>query len=737
MAQPFTLPDFYVPYPARLNPHVEEARQHTKTWARAIGMLEGSGIWEEKDLDSHDYALLCAYTHPDCSAEALSLVTDWYVWVFFFDDHFLELFKRTPDREGGKRYLDRLPAFMPMERGAPTPEPENPVEAGLADLWARTVPGMSDAWRVRFAEATKNLLNESLWELANINEGRIANPVEYIEMRRKVGGAPWSAGLVEYAAGAEVPEAVAGERALRVLRDAFSDGVHLRNDLFSYQREVEEEGENSNGVLVLERFLGCSTQEAAEAVNDLLTSRLQQFENTALTELGPLCATKGLDPAQTAAVLAYVKGLQDWQSGGHEWHMRSSRYMNDGGAGAATPGFGMAAASLRLTPRSESARLRSHTHLPYQHVGPSLLPDFDLPFGTTLSPHLNGARERLVEWSDRMGILRAQPGVPGSHIWDEERLRAIDLPLCAAGIHPDATPDELDLSSRWLAWGTYGDDWFPVVHGRTRDLAGARLANERLSLFMPLDAGSVPEPVNALERGLGDLWELTAAPMDDSSRRAFRKTVEDMTASWLWELANQAQNRIPDPVDYVEMRRMTFGSDLTMSLCRLGHGRKVPPEIYESGPLRSLENAAADYAALLNDLFSYQKEIEYEGEVHNGVLVVQNFFGVDYPTGVAVLYDLMKSRLRQFLHVAENELPVLYDDFGLDAEAREILAGYVQELKHWIAGILIWHRDCRRYREEDLRRGTAAPWHLSGPTGPGTSAAQVTALFAQLSGVSV
>lgn len=737
MAQPFTLPDFYVPYPARLNPHVEEARQHTKTWARAIGMLEGSGIWEEKDLDSHDYALLCAYTHPDCSAEALSLVTDWYVWVFFFDDHFLELFKRTPDREGGKRYLDRLPAFMPMERGAPTPEPENPVEAGLADLWARTVPGMSDAWRVRFAESTKNLLNESLWELANINEGRIANPVEYIEMRRKVGGAPWSAGLVEYAADAEVPEAVAGERALRVLRDAFSDGVHLRNDLFSYQREVEDEGENSNGVLVLERFLDCSTQEAAEAVNDLLTSRLQQFENTALTELGPLCAEKGLDAAQTGAVLAYVKGLQDWQSGGHEWHMRSSRYMNDGGAAQAAPGFGMAAASIRFTPRSESSRLRRHTHLPHQHVGPSLLPDFDLPFGTTLSPHLHGARERMVDWARRMGILEAQPGVPGSHIWDEERLRAIDLPLCAAGIHPDATADGLDLSSRWLAWGTYGDDWFPVVHGRTRDLAGARHANERLSLFMPLDGSPAPEPVNALERGLADLWRLTAAPMDESGRRAFRTAVEDMTASWLWELANQAQNRIPDPVDYVEMRRMTFGSDLTMSLCRLGHGRKVPPEIYESGPLRSLENAAADYAALLNDLFSYQKEIEYEGEVHNGVLVVQNFFGVDYPTGVEILYDLMKSRLRQFLHVAEQELPVLYDDFDLDAEAREILAGYVQELKHWIAGILIWHRGCRRYREEDLRRGTAAPWHLGGPTGLGTSAAQVTSLFAQLSGVSV
>ncbi|PAX84771.1 hypothetical protein CLM82_32860, partial [Streptomyces albidoflavus] len=41
--------------------------------------------------------------------------------------------------------------------------------------------------------------------------------------RRKVGGAPWSAGLIEYAAQAEVPEAVAYSRPLRVLTDAFSE----------------------------------------------------------------------------------------------------------------------------------------------------------------------------------------------------------------------------------------------------------------------------------------------------------------------------------------------------------------------------------------------------------------------------------------------------------------------------------------------------------------------------------
>ncbi|WP_228454673.1 terpene synthase family protein, partial [Streptomyces alkaliphilus] len=718
-----------------LNPHLEEARRHTREWARGMGMLEGSDIWSTSDLEAHDYALLCAYTHPDCSAEVLSLVTDWYVWVFFFDDHFLETFKRTRDRSAGKAYLERLPRFMPLDPAEGFPEPTNPVEAGLADLWARTVPAMSPAWRRRFVESTENLLHESLWELANIDAGRISNPLEYIEMRRKVGGAPWSAGLVEFAAGAEVPEAVADTRPLRVLRDAFSDAVHLRNDLFSYEREVRDEGELSNGVLVIETFLKCSTREAAEAVNDLLTSRVQQFEHTALTELTPLFAAHGLDPAQCAAVLAYAKGLQDWQAGGHEWHLRSSRYMNNGGAAAATRGAGAAgpggavaepwlrpaglgtsAADLAGTLRTvlgsalAGARgLRRHGHVPHP-VGPSVIPDLRMPFPLRLSPHLDAARRETVEWGERMGMLRAQPGVPGSNVWSRAKLAGYDFPLCAAGIHPDATPEQLNITSAWLTWGTYGDDYYPVVFGRTRDLAGARACTDRLKLFTPIeDPSATPEPTNALERGLADLWRRTAGPMTVEARRAFRKTFRDMVDSWLWELDNQAAHRVPDPVDYIEMRRLTFGSDFTMSLCRLGHGRRIPEGIYRSGPMRSLENSAADWACLLNDVFSYQKEIEYEGEVHNAVLVAQNFFGCDYPTALRMTHALMESRLEQFQLVAKNELPVLYDDFGLDDEARAVLDSYVTDLEHWLSGILRWHRDCRRYKEAELREDAAEP----------------------------
>lgn len=699
--QPFELPHFYMPYPARLNPHVDEARAHSTAWAREMGMLEGSGIWEQADLDAHDYGLLCAYTHPDCDGPALSLITDWYVWVFFFDDHFLETFKRTQDRAGGKAYLDRLPLFMPMDLSTPMPEPENPVEAGLADLWTRTVPSMSADWRRRFAVATEHLLNESLWELSNINEGRIANPVEYIEMRRKVGGAPWSAGLVEYAT-AEVPAAVAGSRPLRVLMETFSDGVHLRNDLFSYQREVEDEGELSNGVLVLETFFGCTTQEAADTVNDVLTSRLHQFEHTAFTEVPAVALENGLTPDEVAAVAKYTQGLQDWQSGGHEWHMRSSRYMN-ARAESTKPWQGLTARGTSasdvgaLLAAAGAERLRAYTHVPYQKVGPSLLPDFRMPFQLELSPHLAAARPRLTAWAHRMGIL--QEGV-----WDEDKLAAYDLPLCSAGLDPDATPEALDLSAQWLTWGTYGDDYYPLVFGHRRDLAAARVTTRRLSDCMPVASEEVPVPANGMERALIDLWGRTTAEMTPEARRTLKDAVNVMTESWVWELSNQLQNRVPDPVDYLEMRRATFGSDLTLSLCRMGHGPAVPPEVYRSGPVRSLENAAVDYACLLNDVFSYQKEIEYEGEIHNAILVVQNFFGIDYPTALGVVADLLNQRMQQFEHVAAHELPVVYEDFGLSDEAREIMGTYVEDLQNWMAGILNWHREVDRYKADYLAR---------------------------------
>ena len=753
-SQPFELPDFYIGWPPRLNPHLETARTHTTAWAREMGIIDtppGDNtpeVWTEEQLEAMDYGLLCAYTHPDAPADELDLITDWYVWVFYFDDHFLDVYKRPGDEEGGRAHLQRLPLFMPMDLADTPPEPTNPVERGLADLWYRTVPSKTLDWRRRFWVATKHLLDESDWELRNINAARVANPIEYIEMRRKVGGAPWSAHLVEHANFVEVPDRIWASRPMRVLKECFADAVHLRNDIFSYDREVNDEGELSNCILVLETFLDLTTQAAADLTNEVLTSRLYQFENTALTELPVLFLEAAITPPEQQAVALYVKGLQDWQSGGHEWHMRSSRYMNEGATGEDPPppilggleGPASAVASLMsLTPAAAErllspsptssglTRLRQHTHVPFEAVGPTDLPDFYMPFGVRVNPHLEQSREDVLDWCEAMGFHLEIPGAPGGYIWTREMNEGFDFAQCSGRINPEADADGLNRATRWLAWGTYGDDLFPRVYGYGRDFVGAKVQNARLSFFMPLDCVSMPPPANPLERALADLWLSTATPLSMDHRRWLREGIETMTASWVWELPNFYQHRIPDPVDYIEMRRATFGSDLTMSFARIRFAGQLPADLFQSRPMLALEYASQDYACFMNDIFSFQKEMQYEGELHNMVLVVRDFLRITPEQAVVVVNDLITARMEQFELVAATELPQLADDYGLDDDQRAALDEWVLMMQDWMAGILVWHQLTRRYPEETLRDLPApgAVIYGGGPTGIGTSAAKL------------
>jgi germacradienol/geosmin synthase len=385
-------------------------------------------------------------------------------------------------------------------------------------------------------------------------------------------------------------------------------------------------------------------------------------------------------------------------------------------------GLGSSAARITLSPGALGLqRFTSYTHVPYEKIGPTTLPEFYMPYSARVNANLERSRQHCIDWAHQMGLLESLPG--GIGIWDEENLALFDFAVCAARIHPDASGPELDLSSAWLTWGTYGDDYFPAVFGPTRNMAGAKAFNARLPAFMPLDCGATPPPANAAETGLADLWIRTASPMTINQRRQFRQGIENMTTSWLWELANHIQHRIPDPVDYVEMRRKTFGSDLTMSLARITRAGEMPPEVFRTRAMRGLENSAQDYSCFTNDIFSYQKEIEFEGEVHNCVLVVQKFLDIDRRQAVSVVNDLMTSRLLQFQHIIATELPVLITDFALDADAREALDGYVVGLQDWMSGILDWHMLCGRYHEAALRRRYRTPLRrFGGPTGLGTSA---------------
>jgi germacradienol/geosmin synthase len=404
-------------------------------------------------------------------------------------------------------------------------------------------------------------------------------------------------------------------------------------------------------------------------VNDLLTARLRVFGNVLEAGLPELAEEPGVGPVARGHLLAYARGLRDWQAGVHQWYLRSSRYAGSGGRLAGSCG-GRHAVVEAPGPAPV---------VPLPDRGGFDPPAFSVPFPARVSPHLAAIRAHAARWASRHGLLEGGP-------WSAAAFEGADYGLFAALTHPDAPPVELALVADWHLWAFYVDD--QVATGkRGRDLAGAQAFLDRLPAFLTDDPAAPTDPA---ERALVDLWLRSGQAMPAGLRAELADQVRDLLASWRWELANLAEGRVPDPVDYLEMRRRTAGAGFALVLARYADHEAVPAALLASRPLRALADAFADIGPLRNDIVSYRKEIEGEGELNNGVLAAQRFFGCELGQAVAILADLVDSRLHQFVRVT-RELP------GLAGEQRAAVERYVRRLQDWIAGDLEWSRRTGRY----------------------------------------
>ncbi|MFF9479740.1 germacradienol/geosmin synthase [Streptomyces sp. NPDC014733] len=692
------MPDLYRPWPAHLNPHLPTARHNARRWAERMGFLDcrgpdGSPIWTPTALDAMDYALMNAYVHPRCPRDTLDLLTAWYVWVFFFDDRFLRCYKDTGDYESAKSYVERLALFCPS-RPTPVPRPTNPDENALTDLWHRTVSGMSEHFQRRFSQSCRHLIINCLHEVTAIKSREIFNPLAYMKIRRTSGGAPWSADLVELATGRELPAALATAQEIQVLKETFADGVHLLNDLFSYQRETESEGELNNGVLVARNFLGTSLQDSAEWINQVRTARLRQFARTARHDLPRLFAEHRATGDACGAVQAWVQGLKDWTAGSHEWHARSSRYMNNAAHGPRRTALllrgpsGPGTSSLRRP--LPAPRIPGRAPIPSTPGYRFALPSFDLPWPSRRSPHLAPARDRTRTWARTVGLL-APP------LWTEESFNGEDWPLFAALTHPDADEEQLTRVCQWDMVALAIDDYMARVFKKARDTVGAAAFVDRIPLFMPGDLHATPAPANPVEAALADAWARTAPHMPPALRRRFPDGINDFAATALWELDHSARGLVPEPVDYLEMRRRTSGTPISIALTVHTPGHELPVGVWEREELQTLVNAYADTIGIRNDIYSYAKETEEEGELCNGVLVLERFFGCPTQQAVDIAYRLFTQRTQEFVQTERTAIPAMCEDMCLTPQDRARIDRFITTLKEWLAGDNQWYRQTTRY----------------------------------------
>ncbi|WP_460406201.1 cholesterol oxidase substrate-binding domain-containing protein [Actinophytocola sediminis] len=293
-----------------------------------MGMFEpeqGERVWDEAGYDATDWALFAALTHPTADAMELDNVTEWHVWGWYLDDYFVRFFKWRRDLPGARAFVDRLLSFAPPHP-APTPTPQNGVERGLGDLWARSGELLPPAERQQFWRGLSSMVRSTLWELANLVHNRHPDPIDYLEMRRETGGGHFAINTSQIGVGVSIPPQILRSRAMRALSDAFSDVLVFSNDMFSYDREVEVEDHLNSHVVVARRFLGYDLQRAVGMVNDVLTTRVKEMEKVVDDDLPRLLDHTGADTATRANVLEYCQGLQRWAAGIYQWSIGNPRY---------------------------------------------------------------------------------------------------------------------------------------------------------------------------------------------------------------------------------------------------------------------------------------------------------------------------------------------------------------------------------------------------------------------------
>ncbi|WP_327167691.1 terpene synthase family protein [Streptomyces subrutilus] len=306
---------FDLPFPARIGPGLEQAREHNLAWLRAHGVLPDA-TWEQRYL-TQQFAELAARVWPGSSGADLDLVLDISSWSAFFDDHVERLTVRAPEQV--PLLCGALTALT--HPGSPAPAAgSGALTASWSDAWARQTRGMSPGWVERAARSWRWFIDANAAETLNRTAGLVPDLPGYLRVRRRSCFMPVWMDLIERAGHFEVPEPVFASDAFQALRQAVVDACIVINDVHSLEKE-EAGGDVHNIVTIARHHQHLTRQDAIAWALALFEERLAMFLRLREEVLRTARDTPGDEAAER-----YIDGLGSVARGGHDWDLVSSRY---------------------------------------------------------------------------------------------------------------------------------------------------------------------------------------------------------------------------------------------------------------------------------------------------------------------------------------------------------------------------------------------------------------------------
>ena len=153
---------------------------------------------------------------------------------------------------------------------------------------------------------------------------------------------------------------------------------------------------------------------------------------------------------------------------------------------------------------------------------------------------------------------------------------------------------------------------------------------------------------------------------------------------------------------------------MSAKLVRKSVGTELPAELLRNSTMRALVDSFGDVPALRQEIVGFDHTYATGGSTTSAVLAVRQFFDCDLDQAVSIVADLISARLRQIVSII-GELPSIAAEYDLSPDSKAGLHRYVEALKSWLAGELLWTQRSGRFSPTPTRKS------LHSPTANGTA----------------
>ncbi len=280
-------------------------------WARQLGLVTS-------DIEAARVAAIrcgsfAAHTYPCASEEVVQLGADLILWLYLFDDRVGEG-KDAADSPALARTLD---SYLEVLRTTVLPAEPTVFHESLSDIvWRARHLGADAAWVSRFATSMQSYFEGCVRELPYRRAGRIPSLSAYRSIRAQSVGAYPVFDLIELASEQLLSDDDAALSELASARELSARLCAWVNDVYSFPKERRDR-DPMNLVAVIAREYALSDADALEQAVEVFNIVLD-----VLDAMAAVLRAKGV----SAALDAYVGGLEDWVHGNRAWTGLCGRY---------------------------------------------------------------------------------------------------------------------------------------------------------------------------------------------------------------------------------------------------------------------------------------------------------------------------------------------------------------------------------------------------------------------------